>query len=296
VTAAAKEYGRQSPLTQPIHQISPPAGSKPWRDNAFLLFWDPESGVYGSAHVATSPNAEGRRARFSLVVGGRDFEIVEPLAPQSFASESIDFDVPNSVVRVRSELLSADLELTPRFGVADYGASGIFPSLSAQEPVRHYQQGLTVTGTVRLPGAEVGIAARGLRDRTWGYRDESASMQEYVALVASFPDHTLTMMRMMAAHGSDRMEGYRLTDTAEPLSGFGVTRDAAGFLVEAHIDGPGGEFTVRAVDRPAGFWVPMGIQRRGPAIRAYDEFVALRSSAGQDGFGVVEQAVVHRLF
>jgi hypothetical protein len=296
MTAATENDGSPSPLIQPIHRISPPAGSKPWRDNAFLLFWDPGSGVYGSAHVATSPNAEGRRARFSLVVGGRDFEIVEPLAPQSFASESIEFDVPNSVVRVRSALLSADLELSPRFGVADYGASGIFPSLSAQEPVRHYQQGLTVTGTVRLPDAEIRVDARGLRDRTWGYRDESVSMQEYVALVASFPDHTLTVMRMMAADGSDRMEGYRLTDTAEPLSGFGVTRDAAGFLVEAHIEGLGGDFTLCAVDRPAGFWVPMGMQRRAPAIRAYDEFVALRSSDGQDGFGVVEQAVVHRLF
>jgi hypothetical protein len=50
------------------------------------------------------------------------------------------------------------------------------------------------------------------------------------------------------------------------------------------------------VDRRAGFWVPMGALRRAPAIRAYDEFVALRTSNGDNGFGVVEQAVVHRLF
>jgi hypothetical protein len=283
-------------LSRPIHELTLPSGSPPWRDNAFLLFWDPKADIYGSAHVSTSPNAEGRRARFSLTVAGETVEIVEPLAPNSFASESLTFDVQNNQVRVRSAQVSADLELRPRFAVADYAASGIFPSVDPSSAVQHYQQGLTATGKIRLPDRAVTVDAHGLRDRTWGYRDESVSIQEYVALVASFPDHTLTVMRMLAADGSDRMEGYRLTDTAEPLKGFGVTRDAAGFFVEGHLASASTEFDMRAVDRRAGFWVPMGALRRAPAIRAYDEFVALRTSDGDNGFGVVEQAVVHRLF
>ena len=67
-------------------------------------------------------------------------------------------------------------------------------------------------------------------------------------------------------------------------------------LVEAHVAGRSAKFDVHAVERPAGFWVPMGMQRPAPANRAYDEFVRLRTSDGQEGFGVVEQAVVHRLF
>jgi hypothetical protein len=296
MATTARQRPADSPLSQPIHRLTLLPGSPPWRDNAFLLFWDPKADIYGSAHVTTSPNAEGRRARFSLTVAGDTVEIVEALAPNSFASQSLTFVVQNNQVRVRCPKVSADLELAPRFAVADYAASGIFPSVDPDVPIHHYQQGVSVAGEIRLPDKALAIDAHGLRDRTWGYRDESVSIQEYVALVAFFPDHVLTVMRMLAADGSNRMEGYRLTDTAEPLTRFGVTRDAAGFLVEAHLDGTGGEFDVRAVDRRAGFWVPMGTVRRAPAIRAYDEFVALRTSTGDDGFGVVEQAVVHRLF
>jgi hypothetical protein len=290
------QQATDSPLTQPIHELALRPGSPPWRDNAFLLFWDPKADIYGSAHVATSPNAEGRRARFSLSVAGETFEIVEPLAPNSFTSESVAFDVQNNRVRVRCPEMSADLELAPQFAFADYAASGIFPSVDPDVPIHHYQQGVSVAGEIRLLDRALAIDAHGLRDRTWGFRDESVSIQEYAALVASFPDHVLTVMRMLAVDGVDRMEGYRLTDTAEPLTQFGMTRDAAGFLVEAHLGGTGGEFDARVVERRAGFWVPMGAERRAPAIRAYDEFVALRTTTGDEGFGVVEQAVVHRLF
>lgn len=296
MATTASQQETDSPLSQPIHELALPPGSPPWRDNAFLLFWDHTADVYGSAHVATSPNAEGRRARFSLTVAGHTFEIVEALAPNSFTSDSIAFDVQNNQVRVRCPEVSADLELAPRFAFADYAASGIFPSVDPDVPIHHYQQGVTVTGEIRLLDKALTIDAHGLRDRTWGFRDESVSIREYAALVASFPDHVLTVMRMLAADGSDRMEGYRLTDTAEPVTQFGMTRDAAGFLLEAHLAGAGGEFDVHVAERRAGFWVPMGAARRAPAIRAYDEFVALRTSTGDDGFGVVEQAVVHRLF
>src|SRR5439155_13671249 len=127
-------------------------------------------------------------------------------------------------------------------------------------------------------------------------RDEAVSMQEYIALVAGFDDHTLTVVRMLAADGTDRTEGYRLADGAEPIDRFGVTRDAAGFLVALHLGPPGAETEVCVTERRAGFWVPMGMVRRAPAIRAFDEFVALRTSDGREGFGVVEQAVVHRLY
>jgi hypothetical protein len=286
-----------SPVSTAIHELDLPVDSPVWRDNAFLLFWDPATDVYGSAHVATSPNGEGRRARFSLAVAGEVVEIVEPLTANSFASESITFDVAANRVTVQTPEVAADLNLVSRFAVADYAGGGIFPSLRPDAPIHHYQQGLSVVGAVRLHGRDIAVDARGLRDRTWGFRDEAVSMQEYVALVAVFGDHTLTVVRMLAADGTDRTEGYRLTNSAEPLDYFGVTRDAAGFFVDGSISGPGTpEFTVTADTRRGGFWVPMGATRRGPAIRAYDEFVSLKTSDGQEGFGVVEQAVVLRLF
>lgn len=285
-----------SPLSQPVHDLVLPQGSPPWRDNAFLLFWDPTAEVYGSAHVSTSPNGAGNRARFSLSVAGELFEVVEALEPHSFAGPSLSFDVVNNAVQVYAADLLGALELRPRFEFADYAASGIFPSLVGSGPMHHYQQGVSVVGEIRAGGRTISVNASGLRDRTWGFRDEALSMQEYVALVASFPDHTLTVMRILSADGSDRTEGYKLSSTREPITGFAVTRDASGFLVEASLSGSSEGFDVTVTSQRAGLWVPMGAVRRGPAIRAYDEFVALRTSDGQEGFGVVEQALVHRLF
>jgi hypothetical protein len=81
------------PLSEPIHTDPLPEGRPAFRDNAFLGFWDHGGQVFGAVHVSTSPNSEGRRARFSLSVGGRATEIVEPLEPYSFGSPSIAFDL-----------------------------------------------------------------------------------------------------------------------------------------------------------------------------------------------------------
>lgn len=287
----------QSPLSRPIHRLQLGADAPPWRDNAFLIFWDPEAEVYGSAHVSTSPNAEGRLARFSLTAGGRTVEVIEPLERGSFASASITFDLDGEV-SVKTERLQARVKMTPRFVHADYAEGGLIPSVGGQAPLAHYQQGLTVDGEATLDGAEHRFAGAGLRDRTWGYRDESASMDEYIALDANFPSHFVTLVRMRATSGTDRAEGYELSDRAAPLSGFGVTRDAAGLFVAAHVTraDTGEEIEIRSTGRRAGFWVPMGVERRGPCISTYDEFLSLRTSDGEEGFGIVEHAIVRKIF
>ena len=56
------------PLSEPIHTDPLPAGRPAFRDNAFLGFWDAGGDVFGAFHVSTSPNAEGRRARFAGII------------------------------------------------------------------------------------------------------------------------------------------------------------------------------------------------------------------------------------
>ena len=85
------------PLNQPIHG-SVPDGRPPWRDNAYVCFWDPVQEVVGVLHVSTSPNAEGRRARFSLAVGGRSIEIVEePHDRGAFKSASVEYPLDDTI-------------------------------------------------------------------------------------------------------------------------------------------------------------------------------------------------------
>src|SRR2546429_194022 len=91
-----------------------------------------------------------------------------------------------------------------------------------------------------LGGRAVTIDGFGIRDRTWGYRDESVSIAEYIAVTAVFDDFALTTMRFVGADGTDRTEGYRLGETAEPVVALGVTRDASRPLAAAPLTTDGG--------------------------------------------------------
>ena len=285
------------PLAEPIHPEPLPAGRPPFRDNAYLAFWGHSGEVYGAFHVSTSPNAEGRRARLSLAAAGsRPVEVVEPLEPGSFTSPSIGFDLDQRIT-VDAPALQGELHCTPLFAVADYSKGSIIPPLIPDEPLRHFQRAARVEGRFTVDGRDVVVDGFGMRDRTWGYRDESVSIAEYIAVIAVFDDFAVTSMRFLGSDGSDRTEGYRLADAAEGLRTMGITRDASGLLVAAHLTLADGRlFELGVTDRLGGFWVPMGWERRGPTMSAYDEFNRVRSDAGDEGISISEQGVVRRVF
>jgi hypothetical protein len=284
------------PLSEPIHAGPLPEGRPPFRDNAYLAFWDAEQAVYGAFHVSTSPNAEGRRARLSLGGPGGAVEVVEPLDPGTFTSPSIAFDLDQRIV-VGTPDLEGEINCTPLFAVADYSHGSIIPPLIPGEPLRHFQQAARVRGRFTVAGRDVELDGSGLRDRTWGFRDESVSIAEYIALIAVFDDFAVTCMRFAGADGSDRTEGYRLAERAEPLQDMGITRDASGLLAAAELRSAGGEaVSLRVTERLGGFWVPMGSERRGPVMSAYDEFDRIRTPAALSGTAICEQGVLRRLF
>jgi len=96
-------------------------GNRPTRcgkDNAYLSFWDTTNEVFGSFHVSTSPNGTGaRRARCSVSVRGKVFEIIEDLSPGSFASASIDFGL-NGAIAVAASTVTGRLVNAPLFVAA----------------------------------------------------------------------------------------------------------------------------------------------------------------------------------
>lgn len=285
------------PLSQPIDpQVRD--DSPPWRDNAFLTFWDPAAGVHGTLHTSTSPNAEGRRARLSVAHGGRVVEVVEPLEPGTFTSESITFALGESF-SVDAPELSGELTFTPRFALADYtgpAAPKAF-GLDEAQPLQHYQRAATVAGRLTLAGETVEIDGHGFRDRTWGLRDESSSVAEYFGFMWVFDEFALTQLRLLGNDGKDATLGFVLGEHATALGDVSLTRDAAGLFAAADIGlADGGRLQVRATERHVGFWCPMGWERSGPTLSAYDEFAGLRTADGTEGFGMVEQGIVKRLY
>ena len=63
------------------------------------------------------------------------------------------------------------------------------------------------------------MAGVDLRDRTWGYRDESAMFPEYIGLIADLDGEMLTVMKFAHADGSARAEGFLLGERARAKFG-----------------------------------------------------------------------------
>ena len=285
------------PLSEPVH-TDVPSTDRPWRDNAFVCFWDPERDVVGTLHTSTSPNAEGRRARFSLQSGGTTVELVEELEPGSFSSASVSFEAGASF-SVHSERVEAVVTTTPLHALADYTGdrAPMAFSLDKDQPLMHYQRAATVKGRVTLDGTTIELDGTGFRDRTWGFRDESSSVAEYYGLMWVFPELTVTSMRLLGEDGKLATLGYFLTDeNATPVKDMTLTRDASGLFAAARVEPETGPaIDVRATGRPAGGWCPMGWERPGPTVSAYDEFCNLRASDGREGFGLIEQGILKRV-
>jgi hypothetical protein len=288
--------GGWGPLAEPVHGAVPKE-RPPWKDNAFLTFWEPDNDVFGTVHVSTSPNAEGRRARITVSVHGRVGEIVEELKPGTFHGDSVSFGLDEATT-VSGPRLTGELHSAPMFALADYTAGSIIPPLVPGEPLHHYQRAARVSGNLALDGHAVDISAVGFRDRTWGYRDESANISEYIALMVTFPDHAYSVIRLRGTSGADLTEGYRLTEgSSQRVTGVSVTRDASSLLAHTTLTlDDGDQLTVHNRERRGGFWLPMGWERHGPTMGAFDEFFTVEDSEGRGGFGMAEHGIVRNLY
>lgn len=283
------------PFDQPIRgEVAD--GAPQWRDNAWLCFWDGERDLFGEFHVSTTSNGTGRRSRCSVFLDGNSVEIVEELAPASFVSGSIDFSAVDRV-SARSERLIVEIGMAPRFALGDFSQRGTLIPLVPGEPLQHFQRAATVTGTIAMDGRSVALDGVGFRDRTWGYRDESASWAEYMGINAVFPDFAVTSMRFKGTDGSLAMEGYLLDDAGSTeITAMSVTRDARGLLAAIGLElAGGGRLDLRAGDG-RGFWVPMGPERTGPTMSSYAEFVPVLSADGLEGVGRFEQGILRTLY
>jgi len=284
-------------LVEPIHH-DVPAGAPPWRDNAYLCFWDPAADLYGALHVSTSPNAEGRRSRLSVHCGDEYIELIDPLESGTFNSRSVIFDT-NDRFAVRAEEVAGELIWQPRFAEADYTGENAPKAYGGFDgpPLQHFQRGATVTGWITVNGRRREFNGYGVRDRTWGYRDESAAINELIGFMWMFPTYMVTTIRLLTTAGTDQTLGFRVDESGcRQVEKFTVTRDAAGLFRASTLTIAGADpITVRA-DRRGGHWCPLGAERTGPVHSAFDEFSELHDDRGGTGFGMTTQGVVRRLY
>jgi hypothetical protein len=156
---------------------------------------------------------------------------------------------------------------------------------------------VSVTGRCRIGEEELAIDAVDIQDRTWG-RDESVGIVEYAFFFLTFATFSITAMRFIGSEGFNRTDGFLLTESAaEPIEALSITRDPAGLCAAVEFQPHTGEaLQARSLGRRGGFWVPMGPERRDPAMSAYDEFAPFRTAGGETGFGIAEHGTVRQLF
>jgi hypothetical protein len=284
------------PLSEPIHPDAAQPGEPVWKDNAYLSFWDVDAHMFGTFHVSTSPNGDGaRRARCSVTIDGRVVEIIEELPIGSFTGPSIHFGLDGNI-RVDHPDLRAELVNAPLLVPADYSVGGLIPELVPGKPLQHFQQGCHLTGTLEVDGMTHPVDGQGMRDRTWGFRDESAQWQEYAGLVGVFGGSFVTAMKFLGFEGGTRAEGFLVDEGGSNLiTDIGFSRNAAAQFTSARLGlEDGTSRTVVLQQRRAGFWVPMGRDTDGPAFGTYDDFMQLELD-GRTGAGFFEQGIIHRV-
>jgi hypothetical protein len=284
------------PLTEPVHADAAGPNDPPWRDNAYLCFWSDDEPVFGHAHVSSSPNAPLTWARISLFVDGIHLAVSEPVHPGAFASDSINFDVAGPIT-VRTAELSVDLSCLPRFTAQDFTAAGTLGGLVPANPLQHFEQGCEVSGTISFGDRNVSFTGRGFRDRTWGFRDESAQWAEWLTLWASFDKFDVTALKVLHTTGELSVAGYvadaggltRITDIR-------FTYDGAGQLQRADLVLENGESrTLTTEATVGGLWLPVGPDNNcGPTLHAYNDYLDL-DSAGSRGRALIGYGVVRKL-
>lgn len=284
------------PLSTDVHADAAGPADPTWKDNAYLSFWDVDAEVYGTVHVSTSPNdGKARRARFSVSLQASVFEVIEELPAGSFTSQSISFGL-DGTISVDHPELTVRLGNAPLWTPADFSLNELIPPLVPGKPLQHFQQACSVRGTAEHDGQSWSIDATGMRDRTWGFRDEATQWIEYAGLVCVIDGGFVSAMKFLGTNGDLRSDGYWVDEAGAVLiTDIKFRRNAAAQFLAATLQLADGRVeTVEVTSRRAGFFVPMGRDTDGPAFGTYDDFMTLQCRE-QHGAGFVEQGIVHRV-
>jgi hypothetical protein len=291
--------GRWGPLATPIHRGVQPRDDDgtPWREYVLFCWWDPDNDVYAMTHHMSSPDSDFHgRSRVSAYAGGRAVEVIEPTHPDTHQSDSISVDLDGHL-KVDHPDLQLDVTLDPLFQPIDFHAVKGLPSLKADQPLHHYEQPQRAHGKIAVAGGEErGFDAVGLRDRTWGYRSESAIWDEYQYIMVDAQDSFLVLLKMKGTADPRQIDlGFKLTEGAQENVDFAFARNGSGLLNDVSVESGSGSLTLDIVARPVGFWVPQGGRQTGPTFSAYDEFVLIEASDGRRLAGLATYGILRTL-
>ena len=214
-----------------IHQDYPRDSEIPWKENFYFNFVDKPNNAWGFNHFSLERHKNRGRFTAMHVIDGEVYKYQEymPL-PEGFSELNdgklqLEFIRPHQEFRLRFNGPSHSLDLTflGRFDVFDYAPNrtkdpkGDKNSLA----IHHYEQGLTVKGTLTKDGATREISCFGHRDHSWGYRNEM-NIAGWNWIAVQFPEQTINIMQV-------RIDGF------DPI-GRGFISDASGNVIVTKVN------------------------------------------------------------
>jgi hypothetical protein len=213
----------------------------------------------------------------------------------TFESEHISFDLSGHLSARAGDFL-LDLTLAPIRQPVDYSVAATLPGLRESEPLQHYQQAGTFTGTVSTGAGGLQVEGSVIRDRTWGFRQEIASWIEYYAAFVTFDSFDLAAMKFQTRDGHIPPHGQLSGTRVGTVVGSTVRRrDAWGGIRELELELADGHVMELALSRPeARVFCPLNDPTGPEAFTSYDDFVEFRTSDGAVGFGIMEQGILRR--
>ncbi len=221
------------PRDEHAHPVDPRA-FQTWKENWCLCALDPGQGFASVFHVSMRPVHGEAIFSAKVELGGARFRHVRrhPIGPDPRALDPISDGAltltivePGSHLRIayRGDDLELDLDYRGRFEVFDFADGPLAPGASKLGeigrhvfPFRHIEQGLDVTGEVRVldgdrAGETIRIDGRGNRDHSWGFRDDFGFRRHHW-IVANFDDRFVGGSSMLETSYPEDKSGGAVAD------------------------------------------------------------------------------------
>src|SRR5439155_13672072 len=126
-------------------------------------------------------------------------------------------------------------------------------------------------------------------------RNDADHIHEYAGVLGCFEDHDLTVLKFRAPDGM-RPAGFWIADVARPIIDVTFERDPYALFANATFQFEDGtEESVTIDQRLAGLWQANGASGAVPKLAIFDEWMTLRTSAGEVAPGVAEQGMVRQV-
>lgn len=290
------------PEDEYVHQDYPRVEDKAWKENWYFNFIDRENNAWGINHISLERHKQQGRFMAAHVVDGEILMHVNfiPL-PEDFQEVTdgklrIEFVEPHKEFRLTFDgpNHSVDLTYLARFDVFDYGTKGdeTLKGDKSSMSISHYEQALTVKGTLTKDGALRPISCLGHRDHSWGYRDET-NVAGWNWIAVQFPGRTINVSQVRIAGmepmsggfvseagGNKRIRQVKIKSTEKNEGGIPVSS-----VFEA-VDESGGVWTLTS-RRFSGLVLPLS--EKGKDVVVYENFSDYTiAETGEQGVGIDE--------